>query len=84
MSAIKFLHRISRGFKIETTHPVIAIALKGAARLHADVDNQATVRRPVSWDMPLAGEERILAWLAGGRVLWLALCASFSLFICAA
>ena len=77
--AIKSFHRISRGFEIDTTHTVIDNALKGAARLHADVGNQATVRRPVSWDMLLAGEKRIPAWRAGGRVLWLALCASFCL-----
>ena len=79
LSAIKFFHRISRGFEIDTTHPVIANALKGTARLHADVGNQATVRRPVSWDMLLAGENLIPTWRAGGRVLWLALCASFCL-----
>ena len=79
LSAIKFFHRISRGFEIDTTHPVIANALKGAARLHADVGNQATVRRPVSWGMLLAGEKLIPTWRAGGRVLWLALCASFCL-----
>ena len=80
LSAIKLLHRISRGFKIDTTHPVIANALKGAARLHADVGNQATERRPVSWYMLLAGEELIPAYRVGVRVLWLALCASFCLF----
>ena len=77
LSAIKFFHRISRGFEIDITHPVIANAFKGAARLHADVGNQATVQRPVSWDMLLAGENLIPTWRAGGRVWWLALCASF-------
>ena len=77
LSAIKFFHRISRGFELDTTHPVLACALKGAARSHADVGNQATVRRPVSWAMLLAGESLIPSWGTGGRVLWLALCASF-------
>ena len=35
------------------------------------------MRRPVSWAMVLAGETSIRAWRNGGRVLWLALCASF-------
>ena len=83
LSAIKFFHRISRGFEINTAHPVIANALKGAARLHADVGSQATVRRSVSWDMLLAGEKLIPPWRAGGRVLWVALCASFCLLTCA-
>ena len=39
--------------------------------------NQATVRRPVSWAMLLAGESLIPSWGTEGRVLWLALCASF-------
>ena len=77
LSAIKFIHRISRGFELDTTHTVIASALKGAARSHAEVGNQATVRRPVSWAMLLAGETLIPAWRNGGRVLWLALCESF-------
>ena len=29
LSAIKFFHRISRGFELDTTHPVLACALKG-------------------------------------------------------
>ena len=56
LSAIKFFHRISRGFELDTTHPVLACALKGAVWSHADVGNQATVCRPVSWAMLLAGE----------------------------
>ena len=31
LSAIKFFRRISRGFELDTTHPAIARALKGAA-----------------------------------------------------
>ena len=77
MSVIKFFHRISRGFELDTTHPVIASALKGAARSHAEVGSQATVRRPVSWAIWPTGETLIHAWRNGGRVLWLALCASF-------
>ena len=77
LSAIKFFHRISRGFELDTTHPVIASALKGAARSHAEVGSQATVRRPVSWAIWPTGETLIHAWRNGGRVLWLALCASF-------
>ena len=37
------------------------------------------MRRPVSWALLLAGEMLIPAWRNGGRVLWLALCASFCL-----
>ena len=75
-SSIKFFHRTSRRFELDITHPVITSALKGAARSHAEVGNQATVRRPVSWAMLLAGETLISAWRNGGRVLWLALWAS--------
>ena len=77
LSAIQFVYRISRSKKLDTTHPVIASALKGAARSHAEVGNQATVRWPVSWAMLLASETLIPAWRNGGRVLWLAFCASF-------
>ena len=80
LSAIKSLHRISRGSELDTTHPVWGNALKGATRSHADAGNQATVRRPVSWEMSIAGEKLISTLQTGGRVLWLALCASFSFF----
>ena len=59
MSAIKFFHRVSRGFELNTTHPVLGKALKGAARSHADAGNQATVRWPVSWERFIAGEKMI-------------------------
>ena len=77
LSAIKFFHRIPRGFELDTTHPVIASAVKGAVRSHAEVGNQATVRRPVSSAMLLAREILMPAWRNGGRVLWLALCRRF-------
>ena len=35
----------------------------------------------MSWAMLLAGETLIPAWGNGGRVLWLALCASFCFLI---
>ena len=76
LSAIKIVYRISRDFELDTTHPVIARARKGAARSHIEVDNQATVRRPVSLAMLLAGETLIPAKSNGGRVLWLGLNAS--------
>ena len=73
----QLFHRLLRGFELDTTHPVIASALKGAARSHAEVGNKATVRRPVSWATLLAGETLIPAWRSGERVLWLALYALF-------
>ena len=48
LSAIMFFHRVSRGSELDTTHPVVGSAFKSAARSHAQVGNQATVRRPVS------------------------------------
>ena len=49
LSAIKSFRRISRGFELDITHPVITSALKGATGSHAEVGNQATVRWPLSW-----------------------------------
>ena len=74
---MNYFHRISRGFELDTTHPVFASALKGADRWHADVENQATVRRPISWGMLLAGEALVPSWRSGGRVLLHSLFASF-------
>ena len=80
LSAIKFFQRISRGFELDTTSPFIASTLHDAARSHAEVGNQATVPRPLSWAMLLAGETLIPAWRNEGHVLWLALCASYCFF----
>ena len=44
LSAIKFFHHISRVFELDTTHPVIASSLQGAARWYDEVGNQAIVR----------------------------------------
>ena len=77
LSAIQVFHRISRGFELDITHPVIASPLKGAALPHAEEGNQATVRRPVSCAMWLAGETLVPAWRYGGRVLWLGLWQGF-------
>ena len=77
LSAIKYFHRTSRGFELDTTHPIIASVLKGAARSHANVGNQATVRKPISWWMFLAGEALITSWRSGSQIMLLTLCASF-------
>ena len=77
LSAIKFFHRSSRGFELNTAHPLLRNALKGSARSHAVAGSQPRVRRPVSWPMLLAGEYLAQTWGVGGRVLWLALGASF-------
>ena len=81
LSGMKFFHRLSRGFELDTTHTVIASALKGTEFSHAEVGYQATVRRPVSWAMFLAGESIIPAGRNGGRVLSLSLCVSFCFLI---
>lgn len=69
LSAIKLFHRIMRGFELYTTHPVLASALKQVGRTDADVDHQATVRRPVSWMMLLASGTLAPSWGTGGHEL---------------
>ena len=59
---------ISRGLELDTTHPGLG-NVKGAARSHADAGNQATIRRPVSWEMLIAGEKLISTRQTGGLVL---------------
>lgn len=44
---------------------VLANATKGAARSHADLGHQATVSRPISWAMLLAGEKLTPSGMAG-------------------
>ena len=79
LSVLKIFHCILRGFENYIIHLVIANALESDPRLHADVGNQATVRRPISWDMLFPREKLIPTWRAGGRVWCLAQSASFYL-----
>lgn len=58
-------------------HPWIVDALKGVARSHADAGTVTRVRRPIAWSVLLLGESICNRWGPGGRVLWLALGASF-------
>ena len=77
LSAIKFFHRSSRGFELDTSHTLLRNALKCSARSHAATGLQPRVRRPVLWSMLLGGEHLSQTWGVGGRILWLALGAYF-------
>lgn len=77
LSAVKFFHRLSGAAELDTQHPLVRCALRGAARGHADVGTQQRLRRPVSWGILKKGCAFIPQWGVGGRVLFLALGASF-------
>ena len=77
LSAVKFFHRLSGAAELDTQHPLVRCALRGAARGHADAGVQQRVRRPVSWKLLQKGACLIPRWGVGGRVLFLALGASF-------
>ena len=78
LSAVKFFHRLSGAAELDTQHPLVRCALRGAARGHADAGaQQQRLRRPVSWKMLRKGLSLIPQWGVGGRALFLALGASF-------
>ncbi|CAB1107236.1 unnamed protein product [Ectocarpus sp. CCAP 1310/34] len=77
LSAVKFFHRLAYAMEVDTCHSLIKQALKGVARGHAGVGAQQRVRRPVSWSMLKEGGRLVPQWGTRGRVLFLALSASF-------
>ena len=77
LAAVKFFHRQERGLELFLRHPCLVDALKGATRSYAKAGTKSCIRRPVTWSVLLAGESLCHQWGPGGRVLWLALGASF-------
>ena len=72
LSAVNFFHRLSGAAELDTQHPLVRCALRGAARGHADAGAQQRLRRPVSWKLLQKGASLIPRWGVGGRVLFLA------------
>lgn len=77
LSAIKYYHRLVGGIELDTQHPLIRNALKGVTRGHAEVGTQQRLRLPVSWAVLQAGAGLVPTWGVGGRLMFLALGASF-------
>lgn len=77
LSAVKFFHRVAGVTELDTQHPLVRCALRGVARGHADVGTQQRLRRPLAWATLQKGASLVPQWGSGGRVLFLALSASF-------
>lgn len=78
LSAAKYYHRVSRGLKLQTTHLLLSVhLLKGAIRGHVGSGNQQRLRMPVSYGLFVDRRADAYALWKWGRVLWLALVASF-------
>ena len=71
LAAVQLFHVLAVGFEVPTQTPFVKRALKGISPAHAATRTPRRVRRPVSWDMFLQGENIISARGQGGRVLWL-------------
>ena len=80
LSTVKFFHRVSSSLELDTRHPLIRNGLKGVARGHAQVATQQQVRRPMALLVLRSGVTLAPQWGVGGRVLFLALGASFFFF----
>ena len=68
-AAVQFFHVLAVGFEVPTQSPFVKRALGEISRAHAATGTPRRVRRPVSWDMFLQGENIISARGHGGRVL---------------
>lgn len=73
----KCFNRVVYGLELGIRHPWIMEALKGFARSHAEAGTPTRVRRPLAWGVILQAQLICGTWGAGGRVLWLAVSASF-------
>ena len=76
VAVIEF-HRQDRGIQLFLRHPWIVDALNRVTRPHAEAETKSCTRRPVAWSVLLAYESLCHQWRPGGRVLWVALGASF-------
>ena len=77
LSAVKFFHRLACAVELDTRHPLLSNALKGAARGHADEGTEQRIRRPLPLLVLRNGASLVPQWGAGGRILFLSLTASF-------
>ena len=56
LAAVQLFHVLAVGFEVPTQSPLAKRALQGISRAHAATGTPRRVRRPVSWDMFLQGE----------------------------
>lgn len=75
LSAVKYQHRVSRRFELQTTHPLQVSFLKRVATWSLGLSSGYA--GPVSWYVSLTGEPMCMRQGVGGRVLSLALGAWF-------
>ena len=72
-------HRVNLQIELPTSSPLIKPALKGVARSHVVAGTTKRVRRPISWDALLGGQDLAPSWGPGGRMLWLSLALGYFL-----
>ena len=73
LSTVLRFHRVNLQMELPTSSPFIKRALKGVARSHVVAGTPKRIRRPISWDTLLGGQDLAPSWGAGGRILWLSL-----------
>ena len=65
-SAVLHFHRVNSQMEFPTSSSLIKRALKEVERLHVAAGTPKRVRRPISWDVLLGGQDLASLWGLGG------------------
>ena len=79
--AVNFNHEQWGGLSLPLQHFRIQAVKKGIRRAHAEAENHARVRRPLTWEIISVVEESIGEWGVGGRIVWIGLALTYQLLL---
>ena len=83
LSAIKYFHKIQAGWELPTTHFQIRAVMKTIDRAHAGTQIKPRSRKPLTWEMLVAGRGAVEGMGNTGQLIWKGLALSY-LLLCRA
>lgn len=83
LAAIKHFHKMFAGWELPTSHCMIVAVGKGIDRAHGKSDVRPKVRKPLTWEMLIAGREAVEQMGETGSLMWKGLALSY-LLLCRA
>ena len=69
LAAIKHFHKMSAGWELPTSHCMIVAVGKGVDRAYGKSEVRPKVRKPLSWEMLIAGREAVEQMGATGNLV---------------
>ena len=83
LAAIKHFHKMYKGWELPTSHCMIVAVGKGIDRAHGKTDVRPKVRKPLTWQMLVAGRRAVEESGGPGSLAWMGLALSY-LLLCRA